>query len=64
MNNFSVYYFWLLFIICCFINVLSFLKEIFKEGGSLCMTTADLIWKLVELLLKNDDKANDSNAKK
>ena len=32
-----------------------FLKEIFEKGG-IDMTSSDLIWRLVELLLHKDEK--------
>ena len=41
----------------------SFSKEIFRKGGLKIMTTADLIWHLIELLLKDKETKSNDNEK-
>lgn len=39
----------------------SFFKEIFEKGGLFNMTTSDLIWRLIEILLKDKEKKSSAN---
>ena len=43
--------------------LLSFSKEIFEEGGATRVSSFDLIWRLIVLLLlsNNDDESQDTN---
>lgn len=46
----------LIFMENIYIIKLSFSKEIFRKGGLFYMTTSDLIWRLIEILLKDKEK--------
>lgn len=42
----------------------SFSKEIFRKGGLFNMTTSDLIWHLIEILLEDKEKESDADGQK